>query len=518
MLAVASTWISPAGRELFIGDETRYSRVLYELSSSDSIVVLELEGEPYTHKPPLHFWILLLLESFFGLHSVWTFVLSSLVFFLVTCVLTALVSRRTGAGDPLVAAAIFATCWLAWILAQTARMDMLFVVLITTGAILLFESLENMRRGALLLSGLSFGLATLVKGPIAVVIGVVIYGVERLIRSRSGEPYRPGWLEPFVAALVMVVVPLTWLVPALASAGPGYGEALLVEQTLGRAFSSWVHAEPPWFYLVRFPLIFFPWFVLIIFGIREAPGREDQEDRRGHRFLVVWFAAVFVMFSLISGKLDVYMLPATVPAAVLVARYLTVTSSEQRIHKAGLWVLAGMGSISFIMGIIAPQAARADHDLLVVASPLVRGVFWVAAAAATAGVVILWAARSDISRSTAIFGFIALVPLMYVVLLLIPTANDLASPVRLVKALERTGAPPAEIGLYWTPHLWSRAMPRELHRVRYGEPDELRSDPPQIVAVRRDHVEDLGRLLDEYDRIEEVVLAGDEYDIYERRN
>ena len=516
LVAVLTTWISPWTRELFIGDETKYSRVLYELSSSGEWLIPELEGKPYAHKPPGHFWLLGGLETIFGLTSLWTFVLPSLLSFLAACALAAIASKRLVAGRPVVAAAIFGTFWLSWVLAQTARMDMSFVVLITSGSLLMFESFETERRGTLVLAAISFGLAILIKGPMAGVIAIGLYGIERAVRAGKNEPLQRGWGEPVAALAIMLAIPLTWLLPALAAAGPGYGEALLLRQTLGRAFSSWVHAEPPWFYLVRFPLTFFPWFMLVVLGGWHAVNRASGDERRRVRFLLVWFGVVFIAFSLLSGKLDVYMLPAMVPAAVLAAYFLDAPDVGARM-TGSQGIVAAIGIVFGLAALTAPALAEADPGLVVIELPLVRNLFVSTAIVAGVGLAVQLRRSRDRSRKAAVLGFVALAPLLYLVVFLIPLANGRASTTPLISALERRGVLPEEIGLYWTPHLWGRAMRPELNRVRYDEPDELRANPPRVVVVRGDHAEDLGMLLQRYRLVETVGAGGDRFDVFERQ-
>ncbi|HEY0370469.1 MAG TPA: hypothetical protein VGD79_00600, partial [Thermoanaerobaculia bacterium] len=53
-VVVLSVLLSPLGRELFVGDETKYSQVVREMRAG-SFVLPTLNGTPFTHKPPLHF-------------------------------------------------------------------------------------------------------------------------------------------------------------------------------------------------------------------------------------------------------------------------------------------------------------------------------------------------------------------------------------------------------------------------------------------------------------------------------
>src|SRR5207248_6254414 len=80
-VVVISVLVSPFGRELFCGDETKYSEVVREMRATGEWFLPPLEGVPFTHKPPLHFWIVDLLTFVFGTYSLWSFVLPSLIAF-----------------------------------------------------------------------------------------------------------------------------------------------------------------------------------------------------------------------------------------------------------------------------------------------------------------------------------------------------------------------------------------------------------------------------------------------------
>lgn len=83
-IVVLSGLLSPLQRELFVGGETKYNQVVREMRVGpflQSFMVSTLEGEPFTHKPPLRFWLVASLTGVFGTYSIWPFVLPSLIAF-----------------------------------------------------------------------------------------------------------------------------------------------------------------------------------------------------------------------------------------------------------------------------------------------------------------------------------------------------------------------------------------------------------------------------------------------------
>lgn len=505
LLAILTTWISPFTRELLIGDETKYTRVLHETLESGGWMVLRLGGEPYAHKPPVHFWMLGVLSFTFGQESIFTFVLPSLVAFILTIVVIGKATASITGGRGAVATAVFASFWLAWVLAQTARMDHSFTLLITLGAIAIFGALHRGWRWGLIVAAVCGGLAILVKGPMAGIILIFLYGLESIRLRRRPRRIAAG------ALLILIVIPLLWLIPAITIGGAGYGEDLLVKQSLGRAFGSWVHASPPWFYILHFPIDFMPWFPLVGAGLWNA-WRVRREDSGGG-FLLSWFAAVFVPYSVISGKLDVYMLPALVPAAMLVEREVRALGARAR-----NWML-GVACVLFALFVIVtvgvPFLPRSNPDFADI-SRLLPGWIW----AGTGSVVLLILAAtwrtSSIPRFLLGIGAIAIVPLIALTLFGAPALNETSSTRPLISELESTGVEPDRIALYWTPHLWAKGMNPDFHRVRYAAPSELES-PPEIVAVRRDHADEIAAALAAYDEISTIRLDSKEIDVYRRR-
>ncbi|HSN68438.1 MAG TPA: hypothetical protein VLV48_04295, partial [Thermoanaerobaculia bacterium] len=104
--------------------------------------------------------------------------------------------------------------------------------------------------------------------------------------------------------------------------------------------------------------------------------------------------------------------------------------------------------------------------------------------------------------------------------LLMPTANEAVSSGPLVRALMKETVRSEEIGLYGTPHLWARDLPRSMNAPRYlgaGALTAVDAGSPRIIGVRRDKAPDLGAGLAQYELRETVTMKGKEFDVYRRR-
>src|SRR3954454_11224764 len=81
ILVFFSALLTPGRRELIVGDETKYGQVVREMRTTGAFFLPTLNGAPFTHKPPLHFWLIDLLTMPLGLYSTWAFVLPSILAF-----------------------------------------------------------------------------------------------------------------------------------------------------------------------------------------------------------------------------------------------------------------------------------------------------------------------------------------------------------------------------------------------------------------------------------------------------
>jgi 4-amino-4-deoxy-L-arabinose transferase-like glycosyltransferase len=487
-IVILSILLSPLQRELYVGDETKYSQVVREMRAG-SFFLPTLNGSPFTHKPPLHFWAVDLLTYVFGVFSIWPFVLPSLVSF----VLLLLLMHRFG--GPL-AAFVCGTSLLMWGSAQTARMDVAFAALLALAAYRIWRA-----GGALTISaGVATGLAFLVKGPMAPVIILALFAFESFRRKRKPRA------SDALALLPMLLLPLLWLIPAIFIGGEPYWREIFYKQTVGRAVGAWVHKSPPWFYLVRAPLTLMPWFFLALAALIRRRGDELAN------FAISWILAVLVPYTLLSSKLDVYMIAMLPAVALLIARFVDAGDDAwgRRANLAMLSLLAIVG----VAGLLVQPHHIKEEDGALIARLDVRALFAILLVAAVVAMVITL--RAGLTMSTVATGLVLVVTLGYAAIALVPLANELASTRPLVRALERQHVAPEQIALYVCPHLWVRGMEPSLSRARHVNAEELRTANARVVAVRRKDAAGVADVLRGYERTGELRMIGKWFDVYAR--
>jgi 4-amino-4-deoxy-L-arabinose transferase-like glycosyltransferase len=499
VFVAASAFLTPFQRELYVGDETKYAQVVREVRDG-AFFLPTLHGQPFTHKPPLHFWIIDLLTFPLGLQSLWAFVLPSLAAFV------ALLWMMNRIGSPL-AAFVCGTSLMVWGSAQTARMDVSFTALLTLAAWQLRKFLDEGNRHALVWSGVATGVATLVKGPMAPVIILSLLLIEKIRRKRLPR----GNYALF--AVTMSVIPLLWFVPAMMLGGGSYTQEVLIKQTAGRAVGAWVHKAAPWYYLTHAPGDLFPWFFLLLVAIVAVYRRKIEAAK----FEVSWILAVLIPYSLLSSKLDIYMITMIPAVSLVIARFVSDETGDRLSRwgwRANVFVLGLLLGVGIAGLTIVPRNLKpADRPLAEL--PAVRGLFIVFIVTASAGLLAVMV-RRQLRLSTIAVGLVPIVAFSYAAIALVPIANEHASTRPLVRAILAQNVPPERVVLFTSPHLWTRDMPPSLARVNYADAERVLSHRPEVIVTSRRYSKDIAGALSGYRKVGEFRMIGKPFDVYRR--
>lgn len=351
--AVALAWRVPLAI-----DETRYLTVAWEMLSSGHWVLPQLNGEPYSHKPPLLFWLLALGWQALGVNEWWPRLVPALAGLAAWLALWRLARRLwPHAADVPPLAVSIAGGTLVWALVSGMILfDLLLTLWVLVALLGLAVAGDGDRRGWLLF-GAGLGLALLAKGPVAWlhVLPVAALGPWWSEAAR-GEAAR--WYAQLAGAVALGAVMLAaWLVPAVLAGGPAYMESVLWGQAAGRLTESFAHDRPLWWYLPVVPVLVLPWLLWqpAWRGLRDGVAPME----RGARFCLAWSVPPFVVFCLISGKQPHYLLPLVPALALLVARGLA-TSYAASYDKARWLALLPWLALGALMA-AAPWVGGAWH-------------------------------------------------------------------------------------------------------------------------------------------------------------
>jgi 4-amino-4-deoxy-L-arabinose transferase-like glycosyltransferase len=389
--------------DLWAPDEPRYAQVAEELRSGEhgpaGLVLLHLNGEPYTQKPPLWFWLAAGIGAPLGRVTELAARLPSALAGIALVALTgALGTRLLGGGAGLLGAALLLTTFEFAHLSRRAQLDPL-LALLETAALAAFFRLDRGlggRTANLAAMHAALGLAVLVKGPVGFLVPLLVVALHLVWERRAGQIARvlPPW------ALLLSLGPgLAWLGAALALAPPGtFGEAVGTN-VFGRFFAGTSHERPFYYYLYQFPVDALPWTALwpaVLLAARRHvfvadPALRDPERVRAWRFLLAWVGASFVFFSLSTGKRGLYLLPA-LPAAALLCADACLRLLEPRTRPPRAFAVAAALGATLLtaLGAACLAAPWLPLELPQGFAPLRLAAFGAAALGIAAGAAVAW--------------------------------------------------------------------------------------------------------------------------------
>ncbi len=379
--------------DLWTPDEPRYAQVAEEMRSMQhgpsGLVLLHLNDEVYTQKPPLYYWLAAAVGAPFGRVTEWAARLPSALagLGLVTLVMV-FGSRLLGGASGTLGAALLLTTYEFSRYARRVQLDAL-LALAETAALFAFWRLDRglgRRAPNQILLHAALGLAVLTKGPVGFLVPILIMAAFLAWEGRLRDLRRafPWW-----GPLLSLGPALLWLAAAVAVAPPDFFDDAVVENIFGRFFEGTSHQRPFYYYLYQFPLDFMPWILALPVVVWAARRRsfaaaESPERKRAWRFLLAWVATTLVFFSLSSGKRGVYMIPMFPAAALLCADALR--DWVEGGHDTPRTFSIVVGAVAGVIAGFGIFVALSDplHD------PTVSLAFGVGAVAAVVGCLAVW--------------------------------------------------------------------------------------------------------------------------------
>lgn len=334
-------------RPLVPVDETRAVSVAWEMWLRGDPLVPHLNGETYSHKPPLLQWLIHLGWFLAGVND-WTPRLAAPLFGLGNLWLTARLARGLWPERPEIEklAPLVLLSFPVWALWTTLTLyDMAVVFFTLVGMTGVLQAAQGRTRAGWLLTGLGIGGGVLSKGP---VILVFILPVALLAPWWLASPPSRGWRAWYLgmvgAVLLGAALALAWAIPAGIAGGEGYRHAIFWGQSAGRIADSFAHRRPVWWYAAILPLLLFPWVLRLGFW-KQRPWLAWRGDA-GLRFCGLHAVTVLVLLSLISGKQVHYALPI-LPAAALIFARLTFSEPQEQTR----WDLRWLGGVWLVIGV-----------------------------------------------------------------------------------------------------------------------------------------------------------------------
>ena len=334
ILLGSATFFAGLGRPA-IGDsdEAFYAEAAREMVASGDWITPYYNFETRFQKPILFYWLVAATYTVAGVNEaaarVWPAVAG-----LGLALLTAAAGRRWY-DEPTarLGGMIVATAFGYFSIGRLSLPDLplaFFIALATWCALVGLCDRPARRAGWLLAAGAAVGLGFLTKGPLAVILPLLVVA-PLWWRERRGDPLPIGGLAAAAALAALIAAP--WFVAMARIHGLAYLEGFFIGDNVERfATARFNDPRPVWFYLPIVAGGLLPWTPLAVTAITPATAwlRRRQPPGPIAIRLLVWALLPLLFFTASIGKQPRYILPILPPLALLLGRAV-----QLRLARAG---------------------------------------------------------------------------------------------------------------------------------------------------------------------------------------
>jgi len=357
-------------------DEPRYAWIARDMQETGDWITPRLYGNPWFEKPPLYYWGAALSFKYFGVSETTARLPSAISALLATLALAWLALRLYG---------LETARWLLVLLPTTVGMigfshaaatDMPFAAMLTmamvfatkllnlvpsvnpqtqsdtesSGSLRSFTSFTSSTSSTSFTSfffGLFLGLATLAKGPAALILSGGAVLLWALFTKRWRDAFR--CLHP-VAIASFCLTALPWYI-LCARRNPDFFRVFIIEHNFNRFLTpQFQHIQPFWYYIPILLIAFLPWTPLLLVSVSFGSLKfwHERKLSPATTLFVCWSLFCLLFFSLSKSKLPGYVLPAVPAIGILLARCLV--RLMPLVAKYFRWLLALFGSVFAVAG------------------------------------------------------------------------------------------------------------------------------------------------------------------------
>lgn len=389
-------FVDLGGSSIWDANEAFYVETPRQMVLTGDYVSPSFNGNPRFNKPVLNYWIVAGFYKVFGV-SVFSERLAIAFGALMLVGATFVIGRTLGGdGAGTLAALIVASAPRVMLWSRRIFIDIYFTSFLSVAlmAYVLARARPEHRRRWLVLMYVAIGLATLTKGPVALLLPGLILAIE-LVAARRLSDLKHLMLP--VGLLIVVAIVAPWYVVVYERHGWDKIYEFFIKENVGRYTETvGLQHRPAYFYVPVLLTDLLPWALFLPAAVWAAWRARDEQLR----LLLVWIAVFVAVFSFSSTKQDLYIFPIVPAVAALIACVLTTADGAgvpvgvQRWLRGGaavtavelvlvgglaVWVsaitktvpnlaqAAGVGAVLMVGGVVAALVAfRARLTTLVV--------------------------------------------------------------------------------------------------------------------------------------------------------
>lgn len=315
LLPISAFFFAP-GLEIE-ADNLKYMGIAWSMHEAGNYLVPFANGVPYTDKPPLLFWMILVCWHIFGMNSVGLLCLISLLlgtWIVVTKSTYAVIFPDDTCGKNLLPYLMISS-FAVFGYAHFIHVDLFLVtgVLLTNLGICKRLHASFPRANSYIVLGVFIGLFA--KGPVIYVFTLL----PLLVSMFFNHFYRAQFLKILgIIILGTLLFFVSWIIPIIFLTNHEFLQQILYKQVADRA--GYVDDKPWFFYLLKLPYLLLPWSFGILF-FQKFRGVVAEVWKRNLFILMVIVLGVAVL-SFFGQKRFWYLLPCIPYCIIILTRFL----------------------------------------------------------------------------------------------------------------------------------------------------------------------------------------------------
>lgn len=320
---------------MYILDEARNAQAAREMMERHDLIVPTFNGELRAHKPPLHYYFMQAAYHLFGMNAFAARFFSALFGWLTLWITWYFTRRFVSYGTAIWSVAVLLVSTHFLFEFRMSVPDPYLIFFITAGVLCFYAYSRERKLKWLLCSAVAAALATLAKGPVALVLPGLVLVWWALSQKKYDLLF--SW-DMLLYVAVILIVSLPWYIMIHKATNGEFTRVFFLEHNFNR-FGEPMEGHGGLFIMV-------PLFVLLgLLPVSVFSGELVKKARWYHNNafirLCMYVAVVFIVFFSVSGtKLPNYPMPCYPFVAVLLGYFINkVITGQNQVKQYPLWVL-----------------------------------------------------------------------------------------------------------------------------------------------------------------------------------
>lgn len=337
---------------LFDWDEINFAEASREMLVTGNYAIPQIGFEPFWEKPPLFFWLQVICMKIFGVNEFAARLPNAVCGVLTLLLLYRLGKKLVSEQFGWIWALIYAGSLLPQLYFKSGIIDPWFNLFIFLGIYHLaaYSDVKNERPiKRILLSGLFTGLAVMTKGPVALLIVGLCYGVFALI-DRFKNFMKPVHIVVFL--LVTALAGGVWFIALLMNGQQHIITDFIVYQVRLFQTEDAGHGGPFFYHFIILLIGCFPAAALSILSMRIGKKGYDS-PRHFHVWMMILFWVTLLLFSIVKTKIVHYSSLCYFPLTYLAAvSFYHLYKRKWSLPAWNKWLQFGTGLILSLLVIV----------------------------------------------------------------------------------------------------------------------------------------------------------------------